>query len=77
MVKMNVEFHVASPVVPTRQSYFARYCRQHVDSTWAIVDVSLDHLHPTLFNMCRRRPSGCLIKDMPSGYSKVIFIDNK
>ncbi|KAG6420462.1 hypothetical protein SASPL_116991 [Salvia splendens] len=73
---MNVEFHVASPVVPTRQSYFARYCLQHVDSTWAIVDVSLDHLHPTLFNMCRRRPSGCLIKDMPSGYSKVIWVEH-
>ncbi|KAL1562438.1 hypothetical protein AAHA92_05016 [Salvia divinorum] len=73
---MNAEFHVASPVVPTRQSYFVRSCRQHVDSTWAIVDVSLDHLHPTLFNLCRRRPSGCLIKDMPSGYSKVIWVEH-
>lgn len=77
MLKISAEFHVPSPVVPTRESYFVRQCRRHVDATWAVVDVSLDHLHSTPFNTCRRRPSGCLIQDMPNGYSKVIYCVNQ
>ncbi|XP_057796519.1 homeobox-leucine zipper protein PROTODERMAL FACTOR 2-like [Salvia miltiorrhiza] len=73
---MTAEFHVPSPVVPTRESYFVRHCRRHVDATWAVVDVSLDHLHSTPSNTCRRRPSGCLIQDMPNGYSKVIWVEH-
>ncbi|KAH6775339.1 protodermal factor 2 [Perilla frutescens var. hirtella] len=69
-------FHVPSPVVPTRESYFVRHCRRHMDGTWAVVDVSLDHLHSTPFNTCRRRPSGCLIQDMPNGYSKVVWVEH-
>ena len=70
-LQMTAEFQVPSPLVPTRESYFVRYCKQHADGTWAVVDVSLDNLRPSPVVRCRRRPSGCLIQEMPNGYSKV------
>lgn len=69
---MTAEFQVPSPLVPTRESYYVRYCKQHGDGTWAVVDVSLDNLRPNPApRSCQRRPSGCLIQEMPNGYSKV------
>ncbi|KAA8520009.1 hypothetical protein F0562_014299 [Nyssa sinensis] len=73
---MTAEFQVPSPLVPTRENYFVRYCKQHVDGTWAVVDVSLDNLRPTSMSRCRRRPSGCLIQELPNGYSKVIWVEH-
>ncbi|KOM43994.1 hypothetical protein LR48_Vigan05g159900 [Vigna angularis] len=69
---MTAELQVPSPLVPTRESYFVRYCKQHGDGTWAVVDVSLDNLRPSPSARCRRRPSGCLIQEMPNGYSKEV-----
>ena len=68
---MTAEFQVPSPLVPTRESYYVRYCKQHAEGTWAVVDVSLDNIRPSPTVRCRRRPSGCLIQEMPNGYSKV------
>ncbi|KAK3035074.1 hypothetical protein RJ639_032576 [Escallonia herrerae] len=73
---MTAEFQVPSPLVPTRENYFVRYCKQHADGTWAVVDVSLDNLRPTSISRCRRRPSGCLIQELPNGYSKVIWVEH-
>ncbi|KAL1537361.1 Homeobox-leucine zipper protein PROTODERMAL FACTOR 2 [Salvia divinorum] len=73
---MTAEFQVPSPLVPTRENYFVRYCKQHSDGTWAVVDVSLDNLRPTSISRCRRRPSGCLIQELPNGYSKVTWIEH-
>ncbi|XP_035819047.1 homeobox-leucine zipper protein ROC2 isoform X5 [Zea mays] len=73
---MSVEFQVPSPLVPTRESYFVRYCKQNADGTWAVVDVSLDGLRPGAVLKCRRRPSGCLIQEMPNGYSKVTWVEH-
>ncbi|KAG8046661.1 hypothetical protein GUJ93_ZPchr0008g13206 [Zizania palustris] len=74
---MSMEFQVPSPLVPTRESYFVRYCKQHSsDGTWAVVDVSLDSLRPSPVLKCRRRPSGCLIQEMPNGYSKVTWVEH-
>ncbi|KAH7653045.1 homeobox-leucine zipper protein [Dioscorea alata] len=73
---MSAEFQVPSPLVPTRESLFVRYCKQHSDGTWAVVDVSLDSLRPSPVLRCRRRPSGCLIQEMPNGYSKVIWVEH-
>ncbi|KAK6154654.1 hypothetical protein DH2020_008902 [Rehmannia glutinosa] len=73
---MTAEFQVPSPLVPTRENYFVRYCKQHGDGTWAVVDVSLDNLRPTSISRCRRRPSGCLIQELPNGYSKVTWIEH-
>ena len=68
---MTAEFQVLSPLVPTRESYYVRYCKQHAEGTWAVVDVSLDNIRPSPTVRCRIRPSGCLIQEMPNGYSKV------
>ncbi|KAE9593060.1 putative transcription factor & lipid binding HD-SAD family [Lupinus albus] len=73
---MTAELQVPSPLVPTRESYFVRYCKQHVDGTWAVVDVSLDNLRPNPSARCRRRPSGCLIQEMPNGYSRVTWVEH-
>ncbi|KAK8952354.1 Homeobox-leucine zipper protein ROC2 [Platanthera zijinensis] len=73
---MTSEFQVPSPLVPTRESYFVRYCKQHSDGTWAVVDVSLDSLRQSPHVRCRRRPSGCLIQEMPNGYSKVTWVEH-
>ncbi|KAK7257533.1 hypothetical protein RIF29_31573 [Crotalaria pallida] len=68
---MKAEFQVPSPLVATRESNFVRYCKQHSDGTWAVVDVSVDPLAT-----CRRRPSGCLIQESPNGYSKVTWVEH-
>ncbi|XP_041005882.1 homeobox-leucine zipper protein HDG2 isoform X1 [Juglans microcarpa x Juglans regia] len=73
---MTAEFQVPSPLVPTRESYYVRYCKQLSDGTWAVVDVSLDSLRPSPAVRCRRRPSGCLIQEMPNGYSKVTWVEH-
>lgn len=73
---MTAEFQVPSPLVPTRENYFVRYCKQHADGTWAVVDVSLDNLRPGPISRSRRRPSGCLIQELPNGYSKVIWVEH-
>ncbi|XP_026448337.1 homeobox-leucine zipper protein HDG2-like isoform X2 [Papaver somniferum] len=73
---MTGEFQVASPLVPTRESLFVRYCKQQGESTWAVVDVSLDHLRSNNPIRFRRRPSGCIIQDMPNGYSKVTWVEH-
>nr|XP_043619227.1 homeobox-leucine zipper protein MERISTEM L1-like isoform X2 [Erigeron canadensis]XP_043619229.1 homeobox-leucine zipper protein MERISTEM L1-like isoform X2 [Erigeron canadensis] len=73
---MTAEYQVPSPLVPTRENYFVRYCKQHADGTWVVVDVSLDNLRSSSASRCRRRPSGCLIQELPNGYSKVTWIEH-
>jgi len=80
-VQMYEELHVMSPVVPTRELCFLRYCRQIEHGLWAIADVSVD-LQPRDARFgapprsCRL-PSGCLIADMANGYSKVSSISTR
>ncbi|GMI63883.1 homeobox-7, HOMEODOMAIN GLABROUS 5 [Hibiscus trionum] len=79
---MYAELHVLSPLVPTREAYFLRYCQQQTledETYWAIVDFPLDGLHNNLqtsFPLYKRRPSGCLIQDMPNGYSRVTWVEH-
>ncbi|KAF2534426.1 hypothetical protein F2Q70_00032875 [Brassica cretica] len=73
---MTAEFQVPSPLVPTRENYFVRYCKKHSDNTWAVVDVSLDSLRPSPITRNRRRPSGCLIQELQNGYSKVTWVEH-
>ncbi|KAH0894457.1 hypothetical protein HID58_056886, partial [Brassica napus] len=73
---LTAEFQVPSPIVPTRENYFVRYCKQHSDTTWAVVDVSLDSLRPSPITRSRRRPSGCLIQELQNGYSKVTWVEH-
>lgn len=63
-----------SPLVATREFYFLRYCQQIEPSLWAVVDVSYDFPRDNQFSspcQCHRLPSGCLIRDVPNGYSEV------
>lgn len=74
-VQMYAELQVLSPLVPTREAHFLRYCQQNAEEgCWAIVDFPIDSFHDNLqssFPRYKRLPSGCLIQDMPNGYSKV------
>ncbi|KAL4347679.1 hypothetical protein GQ457_17G026850 [Hibiscus cannabinus] len=73
---MYEELQVLSPLVPTREFYVLRYCQQIEQGLWAIVNVSYDL--PQFAAQCRshRLPSGCLIQDMPNGYSKVTWLEH-
>ncbi|KAL1220430.1 Homeobox-leucine zipper protein HDG3 [Cardamine amara subsp. amara] len=73
---MSAELQVPSPLVTTREIYFVRYCKQQAEGVWAVVDVSIDHLLPNIQLKCRKRPSGCLIQEIPSGYSKVTWVEH-
>lgn len=73
ILQILAETQVASPQVPTRECYFARYCKHRVDGSWAVVDVSLDQLRAGPAIRCRKRPSGCLIQEMPNSCSKVKY----
>lgn len=74
---MHAELQVLSPLVPVREVNFLRFCKQHAEGVWAVVDVSIDTIRETsgapAFVNCRRLPSGCVVQDMPNGYSKVIY----
>lgn len=73
------ELQVLSSLVPTREFYFLRYCQQIEQGSWAIVDVSYDFPRDNQFapqNPSHRLPSGCLIQDMPNGYSKVTWVEH-
>ncbi|OMP10294.1 hypothetical protein COLO4_04639 [Corchorus olitorius] len=67
---MYEELQVLSPLVSTREFYILRYCQQIEQGLWAIVNVSYEF--PQFASQVRshRLPSGCLIQDMPNGYSK-------
>eukprot|EP01018_Ginkgo_biloba_P004263 Gb_29468 [translate_table: standard] len=75
---MYAELQVLSPLVPAREVYFLRFCKQHAEGVWAVVDVSVDNLreNPTPYAKCRRLPSGCLVQDMPNGYCKVTWVEH-
>ncbi|CAK7327919.1 unnamed protein product [Dovyalis caffra] len=73
---MYEELQVLSPLVPTREFCILRYCQQIEQGLWAIVSVSYDIPQFASQFRCHRLPSGCLIQDMPNGYSKVTWVDH-
>ncbi|KAH8491999.1 hypothetical protein Peur_071970 [Populus x canadensis] len=73
---MYEELQVLSPLVPTREFCILRYCQQIEQGLWAIVSVSYDIPQSASQFQCHRLPSGCLIQDMPNGYSKVIWVEH-
>ncbi|KAJ4951724.1 hypothetical protein NE237_028556 [Protea cynaroides] len=77
---MYAELQVLSPLVPTREALFLRYCQQNVEEgTWAIVDFPIDSFREnqqSCFPIYKRRPSGCIIQDMPNGYSRVTWVEH-
>ncbi|KAH0919001.1 hypothetical protein HID58_026661 [Brassica napus] len=73
---MHAELQLLSPLVPVRQVSFLRFCKQHAEGVWAVVDVSIDSIREGSSSSCRRLPSGCLVQDMANGYSKVTWIEH-
>ncbi|KAL9317394.1 hypothetical protein ACSQ67_013911 [Phaseolus vulgaris] len=73
---MSAEFQVPSPLVPVRDDYFVRFCKRRSVESWIIVDFSVDQLRPSSFTKSRRRPSGCVITELPNGYSKIVWIEH-
>ncbi|WOK95180.1 homeobox-leucine zipper protein ROC5-like [Canna indica] len=74
---MQAELQVLSPLVAARQVSFLRFCKQHAEGIWAVVDVSIDGIRDSLSPASSRRlPSGCVVQDMPNGYSKVTWVEH-
>ncbi|GAV58909.1 Homeobox domain-containing protein/START domain-containing protein [Cephalotus follicularis] len=75
---MYEELQVLSPLVSTREFYVLRYCQQIEQGLWAIVNVSYDfpQFATQCQGRCHRLPSGCLIQDMPNGYSEVTWVEH-
>lgn len=82
---MHAELQVLSPLVPIREVVFLRFCKQHAEGLWAVVDVSVDAvLRPdqnggggsssSSYMGCRLLPTGCIVQDMNNGYSKVTWV---
>ncbi|KAM0949143.1 putative transcription factor & lipid binding HD-SAD family [Dioscorea sansibarensis] len=79
LVLMHEELQVLSPVVPKREFIFLRYFQQIEQGLWAIADVSVNLSAECQFttpSRSRKLPSGCLIHEMPNGYSKVTWIEH-
>ena len=57
-----------------------RYSHQQADGSWAIVDISTNDLRtdprPQLRSSCKKRPSGCLIRDLQNGSSYVTWVEH-
>lgn len=83
--KMFAELQVLSPLVPTREAYFLRYVEQNAEEgKWMIVDFPIDRIKSasattattTTIDQYRRKPSGCIIQEMPNGYSQVTWVEH-
>ncbi|ONK68584.1 uncharacterized protein A4U43_C05F13610, partial [Asparagus officinalis] len=74
--KVLAEYQFPSPLVPTRECVFLRFCKKMSDRCWAIVDFSLDSTDPCDARKCLRKPSGCIIEILSFEYLKVIWIEN-
>ncbi|KAK9677101.1 hypothetical protein RND81_11G121200 [Saponaria officinalis] len=76
---MYAELQMLTPMVPTREVYFVRCCKQLNPEQWAIIDVSIDKLEDTIdasLIKCRKRPSGCVIEDKSNGHCKVTWVEH-
>ncbi|KAL7589898.1 hypothetical protein Lser_V15G35652 [Lactuca serriola] len=77
---MYEELQVLSPLVSTRQFYVLRFVQQIEQGSWAVVNVSYDlpqhNAYPHSRCKAHRLPSGCLIQDIPNGYSKVTWVEH-
>jgi len=76
---MFAELQMLTPMVPTREVYFVRYCKQLSGEKWAIVDVSIDKVEDNIDKSlvkCRKRPSGCIIEDKSNGHCRVCNSSN-
>ncbi|CAI9770216.1 unnamed protein product [Fraxinus pennsylvanica] len=75
---MDAEFQVLSPLVPVRKVEFYRFCKRHDDGMWTVVDTPslIIHEDSLAFPDYTRLASGCVVQDMPHGFSKVIWVEH-
>ncbi|KAF2952394.1 homeobox-leucine zipper protein ROC9 [Oryza sativa Japonica Group] len=77
---MYAELQTLTPMVPTRELYFARYCKKLAAERWAIVDVSFDEsetgVHASSAVRCWKNPSGCLIEEQNNGRCKMTWVEH-
>nr|XP_023870350.1 homeobox-leucine zipper protein ROC8-like [Quercus suber] len=74
---MYEQMHILSPLVPPREFFFIRHCQQIELGVWLIVDLSYDcSKEKTSPSRSWKLPSGCMIQDMPNGYSKVTWVEH-
>ncbi|CAN6932442.1 unnamed protein product [Brassica oleracea] len=73
---MYEEMEVLSPLVATREFCELRYCQQIELGSWIVVNVSYHLPQFVSHSHSYRFPSGCLIQDMPNGYSKVTWVEH-
>ncbi|KAK2651507.1 hypothetical protein Ddye_011363 [Dipteronia dyeriana] len=77
---MYAEFQVPTPFIPVRQVRFLRFCKQHMEGLWSVVDVSIDinrdGINADEFRTCRRLPSGCVVQDLQNNCSQVTWIEH-
>ncbi|KAJ8475760.1 hypothetical protein OPV22_019487 [Ensete ventricosum] len=79
LVLMYEELQVLSPLVPTREFCFLRYCQQIESGMWVVADISVDYPRDNQLGLSprsRRLPSGCLIEETPDGYSKITWVEH-
>ncbi|XP_076915364.1 homeobox-leucine zipper protein HDG1-like [Bidens hawaiensis] len=75
LLQMKAEIQLISPLVPARFLKFIRFTKCHADGAWVVVDFSVDHDLMEGFE-ARRMPSGCILRDMQNGFSKVTWIEH-
>ncbi|XP_038904725.1 homeobox-leucine zipper protein GLABRA 2-like [Benincasa hispida] len=77
---MFAEVQMLTPLVPTREMYFIRHCKQLDIEQWAIVDVSIENIEDNNIDASlvkyKKRPSGCIIKDESNGHCKVTMVEH-
>ncbi|KAI3793036.1 hypothetical protein L1987_35648 [Smallanthus sonchifolius] len=71
---MKAEIQLISPLVPVRVVNFIRFTKQQAEGVWTVVDLSTGA--GVEAHLTRRRPSGCIIHDMPNGFSTVTWIEH-
>ncbi|CAO2182829.1 unnamed protein product [Urochloa humidicola] len=78
---MLAEVQTLTPLVPTREFHFIRYCKKLTADKWAIVDVSHDDIDPdaqtsSTASKCLKKPSGCVIEEQSNGRCKVTWVEH-
>ncbi|XP_051135088.1 homeobox-leucine zipper protein GLABRA 2-like isoform X2 [Andrographis paniculata] len=76
---MFAEIQMLTPLVPAREVYFVRHCKQLSAGKWAVLDVSVDKVEDNIdssLQNCRKRPSGCIIEDNSNGHCKVTWVEH-
>ncbi|KAM0005941.1 putative homeobox-leucine zipper protein GLAB [Helianthus debilis subsp. tardiflorus] len=71
---MKAEIQLISPLVPVRVLKFIRFAKQQAEGMWIVVDLSIDSGMEG--HVTRRCPSGCILHDMPNGFTVVTWIEH-